>query len=614
MAVHGRSWDVKYESHDDLDGDVEFQPAGFDEAGLEAHMKYKYDAAGQLRAVSLADGEAGFEEYLVNRWLKGSMTARDVCTIAYWATAAGASGFAKTLAFRPDAPSGHFSRHLRLVLNMDTLASNQMTLEVPCYNRADFERSVMKLPCIPVFEALASEIAQTPNMAARLATMVGNAELPPVVTEHCVFKASGGLAVPVVLYVDAVPIAKKESLLGFWVHTLVTGLRHLVCVVRKSRFCQCGCHGWCTIWPIMQWLQWNFLALAAGEYPGRMPNGQEWKETGRTERGYTPLGFTACLVAIKGDWAEFAHTFGVPNWQSNIAPCPHCMCDKESMHKDDDLSPLSSPWEDFTSDEYDRAASACEIHVVLDIEAHRALRSNLVYDSSKAGFRGRVLSTDLPQYHLNAGDRLEPSSSIPDTGCGFDNTSSFPVTATFWRTANETRTKHRNPLYSPSIGISVVLMLVDMLHAFYLGLLQNFASDLTWELIICNCWDITSNRSWDDHVTLSVRLLAIELHSFYNKWHEDNRGQRLTVVQQFLAPMIGTRDHRSLKLKAGETKGYFMFLCTVLERRGYKLNRLDVWKQGAAALIGIIHVTRTSSFVLTPRIYQVFILTGACDG
>lgn len=601
MAGKSRTWDVAYD--DDVD---EFGPAGFDEEGLDAYSRNQFDETGQLRTLSLEEGEAGLEQYLVDRWLKGSMSAREVCTLAYWASAAGASGFVKKLAFRPDAPTGHFSRHLRTVLRMNQLEKEQMSISVPCYSKTEFERSLMDLPCVPVFESLARELSDTPAMATQLEHMVQSKVFPPIVTEHCLFKSSSGRSLPTVLYVDAVPISKHESLMGFWVHTLVSLRRHLCCVIRKSRLCQCGCKGWCTIWCVMHWLQWNFLALASGEYPSNMPNGATWGESSRRDRSGSPLGFTACLVAIVGDWAEFAHTFGVPNWQSNLAPCPHCCCKKHEMHEDDSLSPLVSPWPDLTHDEYDRAATTCEIHVVLDAATHREIKRNLIYEATKSGSHGRSLAVDLPEFHLRAGDRLEPSCTVPDTGAGFDEARLFPLEVTFWRVSLETRTKHRNPLYNHSIGITVALLLVDMLHCFYLGLLQGFSKDLLWELILCDSWDTQPGRNYEEQVSVSVRLLAIELLSFYDSWGDAHKGSELTRLQAFTLSMIGTRDARCLKLKGSEAKGFFFFLTTLLERRGAKLARHDVWKQAADALLLIISVTTRTGFRVPPAAFQVF--------
>ena len=49
---------------------------------------------------------------------KGKLSARDVCVLAYYAQHAGVTGPAVQYAFRPDAPSGHFQRHLDSVLGV----------------------------------------------------------------------------------------------------------------------------------------------------------------------------------------------------------------------------------------------------------------------------------------------------------------------------------------------------------------------------------------------------------------------------------------------------------------------------------------------------------------
>ena len=65
------------------------------------------------------EGEAAATELthlLVSQLLAGKMSAKTVCSIAYWASRAGARGDIEKLSHRPDAPSGHFQRHLDSVL------------------------------------------------------------------------------------------------------------------------------------------------------------------------------------------------------------------------------------------------------------------------------------------------------------------------------------------------------------------------------------------------------------------------------------------------------------------------------------------------------------------
>ena len=593
------AWDQPYSPEEELDR------AGFDECDLDALVAGTYDADGNLRTPSRTEGEEGLSSYLVDRWMKGHAIAREVCTISYWASAAGATGFVRTLAFRPDAPTGHFARHLKTVLRIDHVARGHMRIAVPAFNKAAFSRDTLSLPVVPVFEALARELEEDPGMQDRLQDMVDQESLPPLVTEHCLFKASKGKSLPTVLYVDGVPTTKSESLLGFWIYCLVSAKRHLVCVLRKTSLCQCGCKGWDTVWHVMKWLNWCFLALASGEYPSCKHDGKPWDaEDPRHHRGGSPLGFCACLVAVKGDWAEYCHTFGFPNRRTAASPCPHCLCTVADMHEDEGLNPTSTPWADCDQSQYDEAAARCEVHVLLDEEGHRKVKANLIYDASRTGNKGRVLSADIPELTLRAGDRLEPCDGVPVTGDGFD-TASAPVAASFWRTSAETKTKHRNPLFNSNIGITTAILLIDLLHVFYLGILQTFCMDMVWELILCDAWQVgAASRLLDTLVSTSVRLLCLELDSFYAAWHREHPGQQLTVVQHFVPSMIGSKDSRCLKLKAAETKGFFFFLVQTLARRGVCLTRPDVWSQGAGALRGIIDVLKTAPMNLSARQYQ----------
>ena len=66
----------------------------------------------------------------------------------------------------------------------------------------------------------------------------------------------------------------------------------------------------------------------------------------------------------------------------------------------------------------------------------------------------------------------------------------FPVEITFWRPASETRCKHRNPLFDPMIGVTICCLIIDTLHALNLGMLHFFATNLVWELILVDIYQV----------------------------------------------------------------------------------------------------------------------------
>jgi len=50
----------------------------------------------------------------------------------------------------------------------------------------------------------------------------------------------------------------------------------------------------------------------------------------------------------------------------------------------------------------------------------------------------------------------------------------FHSDAFFWRSRNQTMSKHRNPLFDKSIGIGVELIAIDIMHTIHLGVMGIF--------------------------------------------------------------------------------------------------------------------------------------------
>jgi hypothetical protein len=177
---------------------------------------------------------------------------------------------------------------------------------------------------------LASEVEKDPGFLARVAAGAGQEEWPQLAGHPAVLAAGPGeVVVPLALYVDGVPYTKADSFLAFWLYDLVTYKRHLVCVLRKSRICACGCKKWCSLWEIFRWLHWSFRALALGAHPAERHDGRPWELVDhlRASAAGTPL-VRGALVLLKGDWAEYAHSLGMTTWSSSNDPCPLCVCRK----------------------------------------------------------------------------------------------------------------------------------------------------------------------------------------------------------------------------------------------------------------------------------------------
>eukprot|EP00959_Pyramimonas_sp_CCMP1952_P362513 7591831-Pyramimonas_sp.AAC.1 len=68
------------------------------------------------------------------------------------------------------------------------------------------------------------------------------------------------------------------------------GKRFLICVIKKSDLCACGCQGWCTIGCVHRILTWSFTTLSKGVWPSFDHNGEPLDEMRSTHRGFQLAG------------------------------------------------------------------------------------------------------------------------------------------------------------------------------------------------------------------------------------------------------------------------------------------------------------------------------------
>eukprot|EP00969_Alexandrium_andersonii_P294373 13010998-Alexandrium_andersonii.AAC.1 len=129
--------------------------------------------------------EAGFElaSLLMDLKRQGTLSAKQGCLIAFWATRAGAAGDVSRLAFRPNAPSGHFSRHWDAATGSKITKQNWYFLPTPLSSRCDATRVEVDVSVLPPHELLVSE-CQRSSHRGLLATALEQNRLPPAYTEH----------------------------------------------------------------------------------------------------------------------------------------------------------------------------------------------------------------------------------------------------------------------------------------------------------------------------------------------------------------------------------------------------------------------------------------------
>lgn len=85
-----------------------------------------------------------------------------------------------------------------------------------------------------------------------------------------------------------------------------TPTKQIPCSQGSEEMCQCGCRGWCSLYPLL--LEWV-------------------SDLKRLESG--PVRYA--VVDIQGDWPAFLQVFGLRYWSHNLHPCPLCRIDQKQL-------------------------------------------------------------------------------------------------------------------------------------------------------------------------------------------------------------------------------------------------------------------------------------------
>jgi hypothetical protein len=292
--------------------------------GQEGYADTAWDDSASESEGEISRPEAGdrLADFLVQLRTGGRISAKQACLLAHWAAAAGAEGPCAEFGVGPGRDSGAYAKRMDRYLRVESDGPCFYMLEVPGHDKAQASRVLHRLEAVPPHERLAAELQEDPGISARLRASIARGEWPPAYTDHPVVRAAApGAVLPLALYLDGVPYSKSDGFLAFWVYNLLTMRRHLVAVLRKSFGCTCGCKRWCSLYPIFDFLRWSLTALACGRHPEGRHDGGPWRaeDAARAEVAGSPLT-PGVVVALKGDWSEFALTLGFPTWAHAAHP------------------------------------------------------------------------------------------------------------------------------------------------------------------------------------------------------------------------------------------------------------------------------------------------------
>jgi hypothetical protein len=506
-----------------------------------------------------------FIDFLVELLLSRSITAKAFCVLMHYAGRCGIAGCSQ-LGRRPDLPTGHYQRHLSKHLAAFRDAAPEYEISIPISNKYNVGRDVVWMPVLVAQEELEAELKEYHSWAEDLQSAIDDGSLPPGYDSHPVVLNSASPPVPIALFVDAVPYSNVDSLIGFWIVNLLTWRRHLIIAIRKALLCKCGCKGWCTFWAIFYYLHWDFYVMSTGHLAQARHDGHAWRETDSCRKivAGTAAIATYALIWIKGDWAEYAHTLGFPAWNSALRCCLFCNCTLEDMYKCLTAGPARCLHRLNDDDDYFTGCSRCEVDITIPDHTHHSSICRLLwYDKRDQGSRGLAIKDDYPQCGLIAGDRLDPTPSLPNIDDVF-RLRDFPLCLKFWRPSCEYITRHRNPLFDASLGITPQRSLTAcVLHVLFLGLMLRLCRIILWMIILSGV--LAQSSSVDELVNISAIALQNMMLNWYQCRHDKNPSEGLTRLH-LRESKLGSRSDQKLKAKGAETWGLLLFLLDLLDQ------------------------------------------------
>ena len=148
--------------------------------------------------ITPSDAAAIFIDFVLNLVFTGGLSAKSACVAFWWAGKAGVSE-ARKWGFRPDAPTGHFQRHLNCLLGSRRLREARYHVDIPAYQKHHRGHLLRRAPVQIPYEVLDTEARDDPLFEDTLSRAATTGDLPACYTA---LAGDGPLASPIALYTD----------------------------------------------------------------------------------------------------------------------------------------------------------------------------------------------------------------------------------------------------------------------------------------------------------------------------------------------------------------------------------------------------------------------------
>lgn len=159
---------------------------------------------------------------------------------------------------------------------------------------------------------------------------------------------AGGTVFPVSLFVDGVPISRKESVITYYLSIPGDRKRIPLAVIKKGDLCglKCGCpcRGWCSLSALERALAASFRVASEGKHPSMHLDGRPFdllNDRRREQLAGQEWGYSVALIEVRADWSQYSTGFGFayPNQEQ---PCWACTTRRARMFDNLPTAPCRS--------------------------------------------------------------------------------------------------------------------------------------------------------------------------------------------------------------------------------------------------------------------------------
>lgn len=485
-------------------------------------------------------------ELLLGIYASGrAMSAKDFAIACHYCDVGGMQGERWDLwGMPPGRQTGKYKTHIDKYLPG---TGPLYTASLPMAVRGSFDQQKATTAFQMVYETLAEEVRNDIEIARILehgtddpnSVMCTRMYTQSAIVRDCV-DSTGKWPLPIALYADAVrytPLhaGRTDSVLNVSLVNCVSQKRHYIGFLRSLDKCGCGCNGLCTLYGFFHVVSWMLEAVIAGRAPLSRHDGTPWADP---NIGGKALNLKAVLCYVKGDWAEFQHSFGLAPWSSIYHACPCCTAPLDSFNLvyPGFLTRQGLPFMDRPNESYAQCCRTCERGISITTEDERtSLMDLLMFRQSSAKRHGGlvVVRESVAWPSLREGDALVPSVELLDIRDL--RSKSLPLNVIFWRSHRDEQGRSidwlssRSPVFSELLGTDPGRHLaLDILHTVHLGVANRLGSAMIWRVIELNPY---GRRS------LGLRVKLIESALF--RWYDTHSIPAEAQLNRLTLGMIG---------------------------------------------------------------------------